>query len=156
MVKWKLLACVLVLPSLMVNWRVSHSRTVTTKIPGFADQNAIIRALHDQISFIQINPVVTNVYQVPTDPATYEDELFLSSKTKDPIQTYVLSNAITIIPGIGPRGRKHIQFQSWLRNTESGVKTYADAPFGVSVRSQWMVQPDTTWGAEERSVLTEI
>lgn len=151
MVQYKLLACLFIPSLLMINWRVSHSRTVTTKIPESVDQNAIIRALQDQLGFIQMNPVIIDINQVPTDPAIYEDELFLASKTGGPIETYMLSSVITIIPWIGLQGEKHIRFQTWLRNTESGVKTYADAPFGVSVRSQWMVQPDTTRGAEGKN-----
>ncbi|KAJ5995935.1 hypothetical protein N7499_012076 [Penicillium canescens] len=151
MVQYKHLACLLVPSLMMINWRASHSRRVSTKIPESVDQNVIIRALHDQPSFIKLNPVVIDVNQVPTDPATYEVELFQTSKTWDPIETYMLSSMITIIPWIGPWGQKHIQFGTWLRNTESGIKTYADAPFGVSVRSQWMVQPDTTRGAEGRN-----
>lgn len=150
MVQYKLLACLLLPSLLIINWRVSHSRTVTTKLPGSVDQNAIIRALHDQLRFIQLNPVVSNVYQVPTDPATYDVKFFQSPETKDPIETYMLSNVITIMPGIGSWGKKHIHFQTWLRNTEAGIKTYADAPFAVSVGSHWMVQPDTTRDAEGR------
>ncbi|KAJ5447359.1 hypothetical protein N7445_002180 [Penicillium cf. griseofulvum] len=148
MAHYKLLVCLLVLSLPILNWRASHSRSVSTKIPESIDQNAIIRALHDQPSFIRLNPVVSDINQVPTDPATYELELFQTPKTLDPIETYILRNVITIIPGIGPWGEKHIQFMTWLRNTKSGVETYADAPFGVSVGSQWMVLPDTARDAK--------
>jgi hypothetical protein len=151
MVHYKLLACLLVLSLPMINWRTTHSRSVSTKIPDSVDQNEIIRALHDQPSFIRLNPVVSDIKQVPTDPATYELELFQTPKTSDPIETYILRNVITIIPGIGPWGEKHIQFMTWLRNTKSGVETYADAPFGVSVGSQWKVLPDTARDAEGRN-----
>jgi len=151
MVQYKLLACLLVASLLTVNWRVSHSRSVSTRIPESVDPNAIIRVLHDQLNFIQLNPVIIGINQVPTDPATYENKWFQTSKTQDPIETYMISSMITIIPGIGPRGKKQIQFPTCLRNTESGIKTSADAPFAVSVGSQWMVQPDTTHGAAGRN-----
>jgi hypothetical protein len=151
MAHYKLIACLLVPFLLVANWRASHSRRVSIKIPESVDQNAIIRALHDQQSFIKLNPVIIDVKQVPTEPAAFEAEWFQTPKTGNPIQTYMLNSIITVVPGIGPWGQKHIQFGTWLRNIESGVKTYADAPFGVSVGSQWMVQPDTTYGAKGRN-----
>ncbi|OQE09321.1 hypothetical protein PENFLA_c111G05640 [Penicillium flavigenum] len=155
MVHYKLLACLFVPFLLLTTWRASHSRRVSIKLPESVDQNAIIRALHDQQSFIKLNPVIIDVKQVPTKSKSFPAEWFQTTKTGDSIQTYMLNSIITVIPGLGPWGQKHIQFGTWLRNTESGIKTYADAPFGVSVGSQWMVQPDTMRGAEGWMLVVE-
>ncbi|KAL3475731.1 hypothetical protein BJX99DRAFT_259168 [Aspergillus californicus] len=148
MVQFRALICVLVGTLLAINWRVSHSRSITIRIPESIDPNAIIRALHDQLAFIRLNPVITNIQEVPTDTASYKDEWFQPVETRHPIKSYMLTSSITIIPGIGPRGKKHFQFQTWLGNTDSGVRTRADAPFGVSVESQWTVQYNAASGEE--------
>jgi hypothetical protein len=112
---------------------------VTASVPNSANPDAIVKSLHDQVRFIRLNPVITSINQVPTDPAINEDEWLSSADSQDPIETYLLTSTIVIIPVIGSWGEKQIHFETWLRNTETGVKTKADAPFGVSVRSHWTV-----------------
>ncbi|KAL4864285.1 hypothetical protein BDV12DRAFT_15283 [Aspergillus spectabilis] len=139
MVQYKLLACLLVGSLLTIKWRVSNTRTVTASVPQSADPDAILKSLHDQVGFIRMNPVITSINQVPTEPAINEDDWFSTAESHDPIETYMLTSKIVIIPGTGSWGEKQIQFGTWLRNTKTGVKTKADAPFGVSVRSHWTV-----------------
>ena len=144
MVQYKSLTCLLALSLLTVNWHMSNTHVVTTKIPESIDPTAIIRELQDQLSFIALNPVINGITHVPTDAAIYEDEWLSTSKAQDSIETYEISGAIAFVPGIGPLGQDGIQFTTWLRNMEYGVRTKANAPFAVSVRSQWSVQPATT------------
>lgn len=144
MVQYKLLTCLLALSLLTVNWRMSDTHVVTTKIPDSIDPTAILKELQDQLSFIALNPVINGITHVPTDAAIYEDEWLSTSHTQDPIETYEISGAIAFIPGIGPLGQNGIQFRTWLGNMEYGVRTKANASFGVSVRSQWSVRPATT------------
>ncbi|OOF99468.1 hypothetical protein ASPCADRAFT_503511 [Aspergillus carbonarius ITEM 5010] len=145
MAPYKLLTGLLVVSLLSVNWRISNTRRVSTKIPGSTDPNAIIQALHDHKTFIALNPVIVDLAQVPTDPVIYEDEWFQTPETQDSIETYMINSIITIIPGLD-WGKQNIRFPTWLRSFETGVKTKADAPFGVTVGSQLSVQPDNTGG----------
>ncbi|PYH86740.1 hypothetical protein BO82DRAFT_397316 [Aspergillus uvarum CBS 121591] len=141
MIHFKLLTGLLVASLLSIPWRVSNNRTVTTIIPALADPETIRQLLQDQPLFIKLNPVVTGMSLVPTAPERYEDEWLQTAEAGPPIQTYVLSQVITMVPGASGWGQKHIQFETWLRDTPTGVKTRADAPFGVSVASHWAVEP---------------
>ncbi|RAK75335.1 uncharacterized protein BO72DRAFT_529477 [Aspergillus fijiensis CBS 313.89] len=131
--------------SITITWRVSNNRTVTTGIPASANPNTIRQLLQDQPLFIRLNPVVTDIDLAPTAPERYEDEWLKTTAEAGtrtaPIQTYLLSQVITLMPGAGGWGQKHIHFETWLRDTPTGVKTRADAPFGVSVASHWAVEP---------------
>ncbi|OJK02156.1 hypothetical protein ASPACDRAFT_1854147 [Aspergillus aculeatus ATCC 16872] len=148
MVRSKLMWTGLLVASLLsvtMTWRVSNNRTVTTAIPASANPDTIRQLLQDQPLFIKLNPVVTGLSLAPTASERYEDE-WLQTPAKagtrtPPIQTYLLSQAITVMPGAGGWGQKHIHFETWLRDTPTGVKTRADAPFGVSVASHWAVEP---------------
>ncbi|PYI35336.1 hypothetical protein BP00DRAFT_492505 [Aspergillus indologenus CBS 114.80] len=141
MVQSKLLTGLLVASLLSIPWRVSNTRTVTAEIPASANPDTIRQLLQDQPLFIRLNPVVTGINLAPTAPERYEDEWLQTPEAEPPIQTYVLSQAITMLPGTSGWGQKHIQFETWLRDTPTGVKTRADAPFGVSVASHWAVEP---------------
>ncbi|PWY69573.1 hypothetical protein BO70DRAFT_365846 [Aspergillus heteromorphus CBS 117.55] len=145
MVPYKLFTGLLVASLLSINWRISNTRRVSIKIPGSIDPSAIVQVLHDQKTFIALNRLIIESAQVPTDPAVYEDEWFQTPETRDPIETYNVNSIIRIIPGYD-WGKRHIRFGTWLRNIETGVRTKADAPFGVSVGSQWSVQPDNPGG----------
>ncbi|KAL4876976.1 hypothetical protein BJY04DRAFT_222476 [Aspergillus karnatakaensis] len=142
MVQYKLLAFLVVGSLLTINWRASNTRTVTASIPDSADPKAVLTAIHDQVGFIRLNPVVTTVRQVDTEPEAHNDEWFNTAEADHPINTYRLGNAIKVIPGIGSWGEKQIEFGTWLRNTATGIKTKADAPFGVTVRSHYRVKKD--------------
>ncbi|PWY89508.1 hypothetical protein BO94DRAFT_38548 [Aspergillus sclerotioniger CBS 115572] len=145
MVPYKLLTGLLVASLLSINWRISKTRRVSTKIPDSINPDAVIQALHDHKAFIALNPVIVDLTQVQTDPVIYENEWFQTPETQDPIETYMINSIITIIP-VSYWGKHHIQFPTWLRNTETGVKTKADAPLGVIVGSQLSVQPENTGG----------
>ncbi|KAL4926339.1 uncharacterized protein BDV17DRAFT_293556 [Aspergillus undulatus] len=123
MARYKLFAALLVGSLLTVNWRVSNTRTLTTHNPELAGRGEILRVLHDHERFIQLSPVGTSLANVPTTPESYADDWFQTPETLYPIKTYSFGEAITVIPGIGSLGVKHIQFETLLRNTESGVKT---------------------------------
>ncbi|PYH49292.1 uncharacterized protein BP01DRAFT_75307 [Aspergillus saccharolyticus JOP 1030-1] len=161
MVHAKLLTGLLVVACLLsIPWRISNHRTVTTGIPPSANPDTIRQLLHDHPFFIQLNPLITGLSIVPTAPERYEDEWLLPTAEEkeeeggtSPIHTYLLSQAIPMLPGAsGGWGQKHIQFETWLRNTPTGgVKTRADAPFGVSVASHWAVEPTASFSGRQDS-----
>ncbi|KAL5343996.1 hypothetical protein BJX70DRAFT_6061 [Aspergillus crustosus] len=142
MVQYKLLAGLLATSLLTINWRISNTRTVTFNVPGSANPDVILNSLHDQVGFIRLNPVITSINHLPTDPAENDDEWFSAAESDHPVETYILTSTIIVIPGIGPWGERKIEFATTLRNTKTGVKTKADAPFGVSVRSHWNILRD--------------
>ncbi|KAL4888483.1 hypothetical protein BDV59DRAFT_196417 [Aspergillus ambiguus] len=147
--QYRLLICLLAISLLTVNWRVSNTHIMTTKIPKSLKPDTVIQKLQNQMSFIALNPVINNITHISTDAAIHKDNWLSTRRADEPIETYKISSSITFIPWIGRLGQKNIQFRTWLRNTESGVKTKAEAPFGVSVRSQWSVQPATTLVVED-------
>jgi hypothetical protein len=122
-----------------MNRRTTNTRTVSFDIPTGINPSAIIRLLHNHVGFIKLNPVVIEVTKVATDPIEYEDKWFLASATQPPIETYRLSSAITIVPLIGRKGQKLIEFETSLQSTENGLRSKADAAMDVSVWSHWWV-----------------
>ncbi|KAL2827475.1 hypothetical protein BJY01DRAFT_229095 [Aspergillus pseudoustus] len=122
-----------------MNRRTSNTRTVSFDIPAHVNPNAIIRLLHNHVGFIKYNPVVIDVTKVETNPIEYEDKWFLASATQPPIETYKLTSAITILPLIGRKGQKLIEFETSLQSTENGLRSKADAAMDVSVWSHWWV-----------------
>ncbi|KAL3488383.1 hypothetical protein BJX62DRAFT_212026 [Aspergillus germanicus] len=122
-----------------MNRRTTNTRTVSFDIPADINPSAIIRLLHNHVGFIKLNPVVIDVTKVATDPIEYEDKWFLASATQPPIETYRLSSAITIVPLIGRKGQKLIEFETSLQSTENGLRSKADAAMDVSVWSHWWV-----------------
>lgn len=75
-----------------------------------------------------------------TDAAILADPYFSPPTETTPIKTYEVTEGVIIIPGIGEWGKKYITFPARFQDTESGLKTRADASAGVVVRAEWRVQ----------------
>jgi hypothetical protein len=65
-----------------------------------------------------------------------------------PVSTYHVTEAITLLPFLGERGKKYITFPSCIQDTRQGIKTRADAAAGIIVRAEFRVVENGEVGSE--------
>lgn len=141
--------------------RASHSITVQVDIPPSLSPDRVIEALHFHLNVATLQPLVQNVKMIPPSQVegTYfgraEEEFF--NARPDDLDHYEVTERITVVPGIGDWGKKDITFPARFQNTVNGIKSWADAPSGVTVHADWIVKPQEgkrgQWVLEEQATV---
>ncbi|BDD55780.1 hypothetical protein MPDQ_007356 [Monascus purpureus] len=131
--------------------RASHSLTITTPIPPTLPPARVISALHNHTAILSLQALTTDYKDIPLSQLaaaeiTQADAYFQPVYSIDPttssnnLKQYLATEAIPIIPGAGDWAKISLSFLVWFQDTQSGVRTRADAPAGVVVRAEYTVQ----------------
>jgi len=98
--------------------------------------------LHEHENLMLVQPLTTKYAPMPSTPDdTLKNPYWGEKGFRETIKTYMVSESITIIPGIGEYGRKVIQFPASFQDTSDGVRTIALAAAGVIAKSHFRVMP---------------
>lgn len=125
-----------------------HNLHVAHGIPPHLSPSHVIAALHDHETALTLQALTCGHKLAPsTAPETLKDTYWYPPD-QYPIATYLVTEAITIIPGIGERGKKYITFPSCFQDTRRGIKTRADAAAGIIVRAEFRVIENGETGSE--------
>lgn len=115
-----------------------HNLHVAASIPAHLTPADIIAALHDHTTALTLQALTTGHTKAPsTSPETLKDTYWYPPD-QYPIETYHVTECITLLPGVGEWGKKYITFPSCFQDTKAGIKTRADAS-GVIVRAEFRV-----------------
>ncbi|OCL04655.1 hypothetical protein AOQ84DRAFT_441941 [Glonium stellatum] len=120
--------------------RSTHNLRVAAHIPDFLTTVDVIEALHNHDHCLTLQALTKGHQEIPTNDEAASDPYF-SPEHIGKIKTYEVTEAITIIPGIGEWGRKYITFPVCFQNTPSGLKTRANAAGGVVLHAEYLVLP---------------
>ncbi|KAF2704743.1 hypothetical protein K504DRAFT_389678 [Pleomassaria siparia CBS 279.74] len=119
-----------------------HNLHVAALIPGHLTPDDIISALHDHSTILTLPTAnISHTHIATTDPSvesTIQKDTYWYPADLHPISTYSVTQAVTMIPGIGPRGTKHVTFPASIQSTPLGIKTLSDAS-GVILRAEFRV-----------------
>jgi hypothetical protein len=116
-----------------------HNLHVASPIPRSLSPSSVIAALHDHTTVLTLQALTCGHEKAPdTSPSTLKDTYWYPPD-QYPVSTYLVTEAITILPGIGERGKKYITFPSCIQDTKHGIKTRADAAAGIIVRAEFRV-----------------
>ncbi|KAH7346089.1 hypothetical protein BKA66DRAFT_433382 [Pyrenochaeta sp. MPI-SDFR-AT-0127] len=115
-----------------------HNLHVAASIPAHLTPADIIAALHDHTTALTLQALTTGHTKAPsTAPETLKDTYWYPPD-QYPIETYNVTECVTLLPGIGEWGKKYLTFPSCFQDTKAGIKTRADAS-GVIVRAEFRV-----------------
>lgn len=141
--------------------RASHTVLVQVDIPPELPPDQVIDALHNHFNVMTLQPLVQSVKAVPRDQiqgaymGRTEETHFDASPEE--IHHYEVTEKIVFVPGVGDWGKKDITFPARFKNTMSGIKSWADAPAGVTVQADWTVKPQEgkrgRWLLEEHAIV---
>ncbi|KAF2475385.1 uncharacterized protein BDR25DRAFT_331836 [Lindgomyces ingoldianus] len=115
-----------------------HNLHVAALIPPHLTPADVIAALHDHNTCLTLQALTTGHKELPeTNPETRKDTYWYPPDLH-PIKTYEVTEAVTILPGVGEWGKKYITFPSCFQDTPHGIKTRADTS-GVVLRAEFRV-----------------
>ncbi|KAL1965735.1 hypothetical protein VTN77DRAFT_5235 [Rasamsonia byssochlamydoides] len=131
--------------------RTTHTLRIAVPIPTdlLSPIEDVIPALHNHANCISLQALTSGYREVPTreDSPAYSDPYFTAAagsrndnNVGDRIKSYLITEGVVLIPGIGNWGKKFITFPAWFMDTERGLRTRADAPMGVRVWAEWRVE----------------
>lgn len=131
----------------------THTFQLSVPLPNNVTRADMISTLHAHENMFNLQPLIRRFEEV-TVADTGMDAADPHFDPATPLQGYIVGENIEFIPGLGSIGSKDIEFPALLQNTAEGVRSAANAPAGVKVRSAWRVEqaPDS---AVEQFVLVE-
>jgi hypothetical protein len=115
-----------------------HNLHTASSIPAHIPPAAVIAALHDHNTALSLQALTQGHTKLPsTDVKTLKDTYWYPTDL-NPLTSYLVTECITLFPGIGEWGKKYLKFPSCFQDTPTGVRTRADAS-GVIVRAEFRV-----------------
>lgn len=152
------------MPSLLSSWstsyspftRIKHSFRIAVPIPpDRLTAEDVISALHEHSNCLTLQALTTGYREIPTSSTerqgqdsrspAFSDPYFTNhtktnTSTDDRVKSYLVTEGVPIIPGLGDWGKKFITFPVWFMDTARGVRTRGDAPMGVTVWAEYSVE----------------
>ncbi|KAH8712070.1 hypothetical protein GQ44DRAFT_625765 [Phaeosphaeriaceae sp. PMI808] len=115
-----------------------HNLHTAASIPADIAPSAIIAALHDHNTALSLQALTQGHHKLPaTDQETLKDTYWYPTDLHA-VSSYLVTEVITFLPGVGEWGKKYLKFPSCFQDTPTGIKTRADAS-GVIVRAEFRV-----------------
>jgi hypothetical protein len=125
-----------------------HNLHVASPIPRSLSPETVIAALHNHETVLTLQALTCGHKLAPsTAPETLKDTYWYPPD-QYPVSTYHVTEAITLLPFLGERGKKYITFPSCIQDTRQGIKTRADAAAGIIVRAEFRVVENGDVGSE--------
>lgn len=115
-----------------------HHLHVAFSIPPHLHPSEVIAALHDHNTALTLQALTTGHEKLPNTASETLKDTYWYPTDINPVQTYSVTECVTILPGFGQWGKKNITFPSCFQNIPTGIKTRADAS-GVTVRADYRV-----------------
>ncbi|KAF1836509.1 hypothetical protein BDW02DRAFT_566937 [Decorospora gaudefroyi] len=125
-----------------------HNLHVAHWIPSHISPSLVVAALHDHTTALTLQALTTKHTRAPSTAAETLRDTYWYPPDQYPINTYHVTECITLLPGIGERGKKYLTFPSCFQDTRQGIKTRADAAAGVTVRAEFRVVANGEAGSE--------
>jgi hypothetical protein len=116
-----------------------HSLHVSALIPSHIEPSVVIAALHDHNTCLTLQALTTGHKKLPNTAIETRKDPYWFPPDLHPITTYEVTECVTFMPGVGDWGKRYLTFPSCFQNTNTGLKTHADAPAGVVVRAEFRV-----------------
>ncbi|KAF2006047.1 hypothetical protein P154DRAFT_518265 [Amniculicola lignicola CBS 123094] len=125
----------------------THNLHVGALIPPHLTPSEIIQALHDHNTCLTLQALTTGHTPLPEPEPEIKKDTWWYPVDLNPIDSYEVTEVITLLPGIGEWGKRYLTFPTNFQNTRDGIKTRADAG-GVIVRAEYRVLPSSTADSE--------
>lgn len=116
--------------------------TTTSPLPRDIDRAAALALLHDHVTMIDLNPLVTSRERMDTPPR---------GQTNDPDQEwYAVTDRIDYLPRGWPGGLTtgSVAYTCGFRDVPDGMETHCLAAMGVETRSRWVVVDGSSGSGE--------
>ncbi|KAF1931211.1 uncharacterized protein M421DRAFT_342090 [Didymella exigua CBS 183.55] len=111
---------------------------IAAPIPAHLTPAEVIAVLQDHSTTLSLQALTTRHEKLPnTAPDVLKDTYWYPTDL-NPVETYSVTECVTVLPGVGQWGRKNLTFPSCYQNIPTGIKTRADAS-GVTIRADYRV-----------------
>jgi hypothetical protein len=125
-----------------------HNLHVAHQIPSHISPAWVVAALHDHDTTLTLQALSCGHEKAPSTEPTILKDTYWYPPDQYPVETYHVTECITLFPGIGQYGKKYITFPVCYQNTRQGIKTRADAAAGVTLRAEYRVVANGELGSE--------
>jgi hypothetical protein len=115
-----------------------HYLHTASAIPAHIPPSVVIAALHDHNTALSLQALTQGHSKLPSTDANTLKDTYWYPTDLNPVASYLVTEVITILPGVGEWGKKYLKFPSCFQDTPTGVRTRADAG-GVIVRAEFRV-----------------
>jgi hypothetical protein len=115
-----------------------HHLHTASSIPAHISPSVVIAALHDHNTTLSLQALTQGHSKLPSTNAKTLRDTYWYPTDLNPVTSYLVTEVITFLPGVGEWGKKYIKFPSCFQDTPTGVRSRADAS-GVIVRAEFRV-----------------
>ncbi|KAK9234919.1 hypothetical protein V1525DRAFT_411496 [Lipomyces kononenkoae] len=119
-------------------FRSSYAFQIAIPLASHVNPENTIRALHDHDKFLSLNPLMTGYREVFS--GLDKVDTYFAAPDVSPIKSYEVTEAITIVPCVGSSGKMVIPFLAHIQNVDSGMKWRVNAPLGVVLKAEFIMQ----------------
>ncbi|KAL1652514.1 hypothetical protein SLS61_004819 [Didymella pomorum] len=115
-----------------------HHLHIAASIPAHLTPAEVIAALQDHSTTLSLQALTTKHEKLPNTAPDVLKDTYWYPIDLNPVDTYSVTEVVTVLPGVGQWGRKNLTFPSCYQNIPTGIKTRADVS-GVTLRADYRV-----------------
>src|SRR5690349_16543793 len=103
-----------------------HNLHIAASIPAHLTPAEVIAALQDHSTTLSLQALTTKHEKLPnTAPDVLKDTYWYPTDL-NPVDTYSVTEVVTVLPGVGQWGKRNLTFPSCYQNIPTGIKTRAE------------------------------
>ncbi|KAF3041339.1 hypothetical protein E8E12_007353 [Didymella heteroderae] len=111
---------------------------IAASIPAHLTPAEVVAALQDHSTTLSLQALTTKHEKLPNTAPDVLKDTYWYPIDLNPVDTYSVTEVVTVLPGLGQWGKKNLTFPSCYQNIPTGIKTRADAS-GVIIRADYRV-----------------